>query len=92
MRTEKKDIEWYVKSIFEAFMIFLMCACLIGFIVSLFLYGWNKEIANIVMGWSVCVGIVNFLFLASWDGGWREDYGSDYGYVEHAEKYDHLKD
>jgi len=65
----KKNIMWYIKFAFEAIMIFVFIACLIGLLVSLILLLWNKEIANIIMGFSVCIGFVNALLSFSWE--WR---------------------
>ena len=70
-----KDIMWYVKSIIEAIMLFIFMACLIGFIASLvIMFFCQKEWVNILMGCSVCIGVVNSLFLFSCDKEWRRDY------------------
>lgn len=84
MIINQKDTMWYIKSTIEAIMIFIFMACLIGFVVSLFIPIWNKEIANIVMGWSVSIGVFNGFFLVSCDGGWRRDYRDP----EDADKFD----
>lgn len=74
MRTIDKDFMYYVKSITEVVMILLFIICLIVFIVSWIVFIWNKEVANIMMGWSMGIGFVNLLSTISWDSRWREDY------------------
>jgi len=71
-----KDIMWYVKSIIEAFQILILIICLIVFFASWWfvLMCNNKLVSNNMMGWSVCVGLVNFLIMVSCDKEWREDY------------------
>jgi hypothetical protein len=84
MIMHQKDFMWYVKSTFEAILIFIFMVCLIGFVVSLFIPIWSKEIANIVMGLSVSIGVFNGFFLVAWDSRWRQDYRDP----EDAETFD----
>ena len=69
-----KDAMWYIKSTLDAIMILIFLSCLIGFILSLLVFFWNKEVSNLMMGFSVCIGLVNILFMISVDDRWREDY------------------
>ena len=71
---KEKNTMWYIKSTCEIAMIFIFIICLIGFISSWFVMIWNKVLSNNIMGWSVCVGLVNLLFLISCDKDWRQDY------------------
>jgi len=72
------DAMWYIRSFFDVVMILIFLICLIGFIASWFVLIWNKEIANIMMGCSFCVGLVNILFLVSSNDGWRVFYEDDH--------------
>jgi uncharacterized membrane protein len=71
---KRKNIMWHIKSICEIAMILIFIVCLMGFIGSLFILIWNRILANNIMGWSVGIGFVNFLFLISCDKDWRQDY------------------
>ena len=88
------DWKWKVKSICEVIMIAIFMACLAGFLISFVsmiillpkvigtsihenLYPW----LNNLMGWSICVGLVNFLFMISCDKDWRRDY-EDHSWAE----------
>lgn len=82
-----KDIMWYVKSIVEAILILIMTICLVGFVVGMIFVliaipmVWGKPLSyqpfpwlNCVMAWSICVGLVNLLFLFSLENDWRDHY------------------
>ena len=71
----QKDTMWYIKTWAEAISIFVFLACLIGF-VGTFIIMWFYQASwvNIVMGWSMGIGLPNFFALISCDGRWRESY------------------
>ena len=74
MKIKEKDIMWYVKSTIDVIVILIFIICLIGFVSSWFVLIWYKDVANIIMAWSLSIGFVNFLFLVSCDKEWRQDY------------------
>ncbi len=84
MIIKEKDTMWYVKSITDIIILLIFMVCLVGFIGSWFVFIWNKELANVVMGWSVGVGFFNLLILVSCDKEWRRDYRD----TEDANKFD----
>ena len=84
MIIKEKDIMWYLKSIFETTMIIIFMICLIGFIISWVFMIWNKNLANNIMGFSVCIGFVNLLFMMSFDKDWRTEYRDE----NDSENYD----
>lgn len=82
-----KDKMWYIKTWVETIQISIFMVCLIGTVISFivlivaFPIVWGKPISyqpipwlNNLMGWSVCVGLVNFLLMLSCDKNWRDDY------------------
>ena len=69
-----KNITYYIKSIFEIVMLVIFFLCLIGFISSFIIMIWNLPLCIYIMGYSVSIGFINFLFMISWDYGWKEDY------------------
>jgi len=71
---KQKDFMWYLKSIIETTMVVIFMSCLIGFFVSWIIMIWDKNMANNIMGFSVCIGLVNFLFILSFDKDWRTEY------------------
>ncbi len=70
-----KDTMWNIKSTIEAIQIFVFIVCLIGFIVA-FLVMWFSQARWVsdLIGWSMAIGLINFLFLISCDYDWRENY------------------
>ena len=90
-----KDAMWYIKSTYEAILIFIGTICFIGFVVGMIFVlisipmVWGKPISyhpfpwlNYVMAWSICLGLVDMLFLLSCDKEWRDDYKE---YIEEFE-------
>jgi hypothetical protein len=82
-----KDAMWYIKSIFEAILILIGTVCFLGFVIGMIfvLIGipmvWGKPLSyhpfpwlNMVLAVSICVGLVDILFLISFDSHWREEY------------------
>ena len=85
-----KDIMWYIKSTIEVIQILVFLACLIGFISSWFVLIWNKEIANLMIGFSIPIGLVNALFIATSDSRWRESY-EDFSIEDYIREKKHGK-
>ena len=86
-RYVNKDEMWYIKSALEAIMIFIGVVCLLGsvigfaFVLIAIPMVWGEPLSyqpfpwlNHVMAWSICVGLVNLLFMFSVDNEWRESY------------------
>jgi len=67
---------WYVNSIIEIILTLIFLICLIGFVITFvgifFLY--QKLWLSNIMGWSVGIGIINILFILSYDIDWRRGY------------------
>jgi hypothetical protein len=97
MILKEKNTIWYAKSTIEAIMIGIACICLLGLIVGVIFMAISfpmilgKPISyhpfpwlNDLMGWSVCIGFINFLFMISWEKDWRRDYRDE----EDANDYD----
>jgi len=87
MIVKQKDFMYHFQSITEAIQIFIALVCFIGFVVGmLFVFiaipmMWNKPMSyqpfpwlNYVLAWSICPGLVNFVFLISREKEWRRDY------------------
>ncbi len=92
------DAMWYIKSTFEAIIIFIMCICFIGFAVGMIFVFigiptvWGKPLdyqvfpwVNYVLGFSIPVGLVSMLFMASWDGSWRDSY-EDHSWIRNIKE------
>lgn len=101
-RYENKDAMWYIKSAYEAILIFIGCICLIGFVLGMIFVlalipmVWGKPISyhpfpwlGAVMAWSICVGLVDILFMASWNYDYGERWRDDY--KVHIEEYEREK-
>ena len=84
MIIKQKDKMWHVKTVCEIIMAAIMILCWIGFAISCLLLATNEDLANNIMGCSVCIGIVNFLVMVSRDNNWRLEYRD----THNAEQYD----
>jgi len=71
-----KNIMWYIKSIIEIIQIALFFICGIVFIIAFFFSCFLENTAWIsnILGFSMCIGILNFVCMLSCDKRWREDY------------------
>ena len=69
------DFMWYFKTITDVIQALIFIVCLIGFVVTFIIMWFNNSVwVSNIMGWSVCVGFINGLFMISRDRRWREDY------------------
>ncbi len=87
MIMKQKDTIYHIKTVIEIIHILIALICVIGFvggfiIVLVFIpMIWGKPIGyqplpwlNYVMGWSMGIGLSNFLIMLSCDKEWRRDY------------------